>query len=66
MAQLLDLIFELAKNWRVFVPTVACGLLGIILASQFPTVGAYFFLGGLGAGMGVGFIWQSKQPTFNV
>jgi hypothetical protein len=66
MEQLLDLFFELAKNWRVFVPTVACGLLGIVLASQFPTVGVYFFLGGLGIGVVVGFIWQSKQPTFNV
>jgi len=66
MDQLLDLFFELAKNWRVFVPTVACGLLGLLIASQFPSVGAYLFFGGLFIGLVVGFIWQSKQPTFNV
>jgi ABC-type dipeptide/oligopeptide/nickel transport system permease component len=66
MDQLLDFLFELAKNWRIFVSTVVCTLLGIVLASQRPSIGAYLFTGGLGIGLAIGIFWQSKQATFNV
>lgn len=65
MDELLDLFVELAKNWRVLLSTCGGFLLGLLLSRALPDLAVYLSLGGLCLGMAVGFVWQSKQPTFN-
>ena len=65
MDDLLDFVIELAKNWRVLVSSVGCCIAGVALSTLLPGFAFYFALGGFCVGLALGFIWQSKQPTFN-
>ncbi len=65
MEELIDFLFELAKNWRVLISSVGCCALGVALSTLLPEFAFYLGLGGFCFGLAVGFIWQSKQPTFN-